>query len=175
MSWERALIGLSFVVALSAAGVVSIPRAQQDSASMTKEVTEKVEVGDEMNKIARRMAVVWFAGQADNRELALYELHEIHEVMEKIRDADPVEDGVHLAGVLAALEDTQLAALETAVKTGDRVEFERRYRETTHACNECHRIVNHAFIRIDIPNSPPVSNRRWDYTTKDADADVMRR
>lgn len=176
MTWERALIGLSFVAAVSAAGVVAIPAAPPETRPEQAVAAEQhhVEVGDEMNKIARRMAAVWFAGQAENRELALYELHEIGEVIEKISDANPVENGVHLAGVLEAIEGTQLAALKTAIESGDRSEFELRYRDTVHACNECHRIVDHAFIRIDIPTAPPVSNRRWNYTTKDADAAILR-
>jgi len=117
--------------------------------------------GDRMNSFARRFSGLWFAARSGNTDLAKYELHEMHEVIEGLEELNKVENGVNINGVLQALENTQLKALDEAIKSGDVAAFELAYRETIKACNSCHTSAAHAFIRIRVPQQPPVMNRLY--------------
>lgn len=117
------------------------------------------ELGDRMNTLARRFSAVWYAGRNGNKELAKYELHEMEEIIESVELLRPMENGVDVASVLAAVNETQLAAVEKAVEAGDVPAFEAAYKATMEACNACHVQSAHPFIRITIPEAPPVRNR----------------
>jgi len=134
---------------------------------------QKIMLGDEMHKLGRRMGALWYAGQAGNSELGLYELDEMFEVVETIVDADLVEEGVQLSGVLDALKRTQLVAVGDALERNDKVAFEAAYHDTIATCNGCHQSAQHAFIKIQVPTAPPAGNRAWDFDNKKALALLM--
>ena len=117
--------------------------------------------GDRMNSFARRFAGLWFSVHAGNTELAKYELHEMHEVIEGIEELNKVENGVNINGVLQALENTNLKAMNEAVASNDLIAFEKAYRDTVKACNSCHTSAAHAFIQIKVPEHPPIVNRNY--------------
>ena len=125
-------------------------------------VQEHGALGEKMNSFARRFAGLWYAGKAGNTALANYELKEMGEVIKDVQSMDKVENGVLLNGVIGALGNTQLKAVGTALDAKDPVAFERAYRETVKMCNACHVATAHEFIRIDIPERKPVTNRLYE-------------
>ncbi len=163
---------LSFLALAAAGHVVSgrIADAQPSADRVVIQVPAKVEIelGDEMHKLGRRMGVLWYAGQAGNTELGMYELHEMLEVINTIVEADPIENGVQLAGVLNGLKQTQLLAVGAALETRDKAAFEAAYQDTVATCNGCHQSIKHAFIKIQVPTAPPAGNRAWDFDNKKA-------
>ena len=73
----------------------------------------------------------------------------------------PEENGVKLAGVIEAFEQTQLSALKKAVDHRDVNEFNRNYTEAISVCNSCHQSTGRPFIIITEPTGLPVSNQQW--------------
>ncbi|MHC4955270.1 MAG: hypothetical protein ACYTGZ_15560 [Planctomycetota bacterium] len=196
MKAERLISGLSMALAVMAgiAATVAVGRAdaanqeldalRAQEAPMASAPAERVEeqkaspegpgFGERMNSFARRFAGLWYAGRSGNFELAKYELHEMEEVIEGIEPLQKVENGVNINGVLAALENTQLKAMEEAVEAKDKVAFEKAYRETMKACNACHTSSAHEFIRIGIPVRKPVVNRDYEPIAADTAPEVVK-
>jgi hypothetical protein len=57
--------------------------------------------------------------------------------------------------------DAPLSALGKAIEGKDRNEFRRAFDALTAGCNACHTAAAHAFIRIERPAQPPVSNQNF--------------
>ena len=86
-------------------------------------------------------AKLWFAGHANNWELASYELKKIKETIEEVKEtiveiqtAAPQWQRVPVGEMLAIL-DGALVNLDQAVKTKDAAKFDTAYHELTATCN----------------------------------------
>jgi hypothetical protein len=189
----RLFSGLSLTLAVAAglAAVVAVGRADaanedlhalqvQVAATAPARSVEALEehdegphLGERMNAFARRFAGLWYAGCSDNYELAEYEIHSMKEIVEWIEPLEKVENGVNVNGVLDALRNTQLKAMDDAVEAKDKPAFEAAYRETMKACNACHASSGHPFIRITIPERKPVANRIYE-PVPDAEPEVVK-
>src|SRR5690554_6925871 len=55
---------------------------------------DEVHLGAHMFEIGRRYATVWYAGEAGNKAMVDYQIHEIEEVVDELREAKPMEEGV---------------------------------------------------------------------------------
>ena len=152
------LLGVSFcalaALALSDAPVRAAPRRDRPAGS-------DFELGTAMSQFGQRINAVWYAAQAKNSALVDYELHEIGEVMEEIERAHPMEEGIDVAKMVKALLPTKLEALKKTVKAGNAAAFRVAYQETLDACNSCHTLTKHPFIRVVTPTSPPIGNLDW--------------
>ena len=171
----RILVSVAIAVSVTASAVAGwacykLNKTEPQPAApvaVAPEVEHEIELGDKMFTMARRFSSLWYAGENGNVELGLYELHEMHEVVEEIAEANPIENGVRIAGVLDAVERTQFEAMRKALVAKDPVGFKRAYHDTIEMCNSCHTSTKHTFIKIEVPNAPPMRNRRWDYTGED--------
>jgi len=187
MSMERTITTFSLILTIAAAlvamsAVERVETLQDDlherdmrMAAAPAEMPMPAEApefsfGDRMNSFARRFAGVWFAVHAGNTGLAEYELHEMHEVIEGIEELNKVENGVNISGVLQAMENTNLKAMNEAVAANDLVAFEKAYRDTVKACNSCHTSAAHEFIQIKVPEHPPIVNRNYGPLTEQPQA-----
>lgn len=153
------------VVSLMLAGVVlhdgmRSPEARLQAAPAVA-AAPVPELGEQMNSMARRFAMLWFAGQHGNRDLARYELHEMEEIIEGIAAVPRQKNGVDVPALVTVLGKSHLPQLEAAVDSGDQGRFEQAYRATMAACNSCHTAAGYGFIQIQIPTAPPVTNRAW--------------
>jgi hypothetical protein len=115
--------------------------------------------GEFMSATQMRHAKLWFAGDAQNWDLAAFELDEIKEGLEDATRLHPTHEGIPVAAMIKANLDAPLSGLAKAVETQDRNEFTRAFDVLTAACNACHTAAAHAFIKIKRPTAPPVSNQ----------------
>jgi len=95
---------------------------------------------------------LWFAGHADNWDLAAYELKEIRETVEDIGSFSPDWQGVPVGEMVKTL-GPNLDFLDQAIKAKDPVRFDTAFHELTETCNACHAAAGQAEIKIIEP--PP--------------------
>ncbi len=110
-------------------------------------------LGDLMNASMQvHHTKLWFAGHADNWDLAAYELKEIKETVEDIRTVSPNWHDIPVGQMVTVL-NSSLDALEKAVAAKDPVKFDAAYHELTAACNGCHEAAKQPEIKVIEP--PP--------------------
>lgn len=116
-------------------------------------------LGEFMSAIQLRHAKLWFAGQANNWELADYELDEMKEVLEDAAKFNPNYKKLPIAAMIKANMETPLADLAKAIGAKDSSRFAKAFDVLTEACNTCHAGTQRGFIRMQRPTAPPVSNQ----------------
>ena len=141
----------------------SLKRAQAELAS-AKDLAPGL--GEYMTTIQLHAGKLWFAAKALNWDLAQYELDELKETMEAAKALNAEKNGVKISGVLDSVLQTQVAELDKSIKTKSQSEFQKSYEEALSACNGCHTEAGFKFIHIVRPSAPPVTNQRWELTTK---------
>ncbi len=167
MTQTRALptVGVILAAVACALSLVALVDVRADDTDATEHV-DAAELGESMNTLARRFASLWFAMKFENRPLAEYELHEIEEVIEEITATPRIENGVDISPVLAEVNARSLGAVRSAIAADDFEAARRAYEATILACNSCHVMSRHEFIRIKVPTEPPVPNREFRPTPK---------
>jgi hypothetical protein len=141
----------------------SLKRAQTDLASAKESAPG---LGEYMTTIQLHAAKLWFAAKVSNWELAQYELDELKETMEAAKALNAEKNGIKISGVLDSVLQTQVALLDKSVKSKSATEFQKSYDETLSACNGCHTEAGFKFIHIVRPAAPPVTNQKWELSTK---------
>ena len=139
-------------------------KREQDELATIKEQTPGL--GEYMTTIQLHAGKLWFAAKASNWELAQYELDELKETMEAAKGLNAEKNGVKISGVLDSVLQTQVAQLAETIKQKNQSEFQKSYDETLSACNGCHTEAGYKFIHIVRPTAPPVTNQRWEPSTK---------
>ena len=118
-------------------------------------------VGEVMTGVQLHFAKLFYAAKAGNWNLANFEIDEVKENLENAAALRPEEKGVKLHGVVDAFEQTQIAAMDSAVSQHDLKTFRQNYSDAILVCNSCHRSTGRPFIIITEPTAPPVSNQQW--------------
>lgn len=118
-------------------------------------------VGDLMSNVQLHFAKLYYSAQAENWDLAAFELHELEENLEKAVRLRPQEKGVRLDGIYGAFKGTELEAMNRAIFSKDLASFGRAYEESMTVCNACHTATGRPFITITLPTGPPVTNQLW--------------
>ncbi len=116
-------------------------------------------IGEFMMATQVRHAKLWFAGKARNWKLAAYEIDEIKEGLEDASRLHPTLDGLPIAEMIKANTEAPLDDLSKAVEAKKSAEFIVAFDKLTAGCNACHTEAKHAFIKIERPTRPPVSNQ----------------
>src|SRR5262245_37833673 len=157
------LVGLSVWVSMLASEVSALnkDRARSNSTSADVESNPLPGLGEYMTTMQLHVGKLWFAGQANNWDLASYELDELREAMEAAQTLHAKKNSVDISGVLAATIEGQIRRVDEAVDKKSKKDFTRSYDEALSACNGCHEQSGHQFIKITRPTAPPVSNQRW--------------
>ena len=122
-------------------------------------------VGTIMSSVQLHFAKLYFAGKAQNWQLAEFELHEVEENLDKAVTLRPEEQGTNLVGLNDGFKQTQLAALNRAAQNKDWSAFQSAYTEAIGVCNGCHEETTRPFIVITVPAAPPVPNQQWEPPT----------
>lgn len=113
--------------------------------------------GEFMTSIQIHHAKLWFAGQNENWALADFEIHEIEEGIEDIQryqSARPESKELPMI-------NPELDSVLSAIDQKDKLAFDRTYNLLTHTCNTCHKVTNHGFIQIKIPDNEILSNQKF--------------
>lgn len=114
----------------------------------------------DMGRIQVYMEKLWHAGDAGNAELAEFYRHEIEEVLEDLAAAKIEKDG---HDITLRIEQMVLPVLEAWEERGMRLEsaFEGDYMGLVNACNSCHQVTDHAYIRIQKPERVQTTNQTF--------------
>jgi hypothetical protein len=121
-------------------------------------------LGTIMIEYGRRMGHLWFAEQADNWDLAQYQLREMREIQEVGETTRPAR-----APALKSFETQFLDPLEEQIQAKNKSQFETAYRSAIQGCNSCHGSQTSAdwpqgfaFIKVQVPTKSIWDIYKWD-------------
>jgi len=108
-----------------------------------------------------RHVKLWFAGQAENWELADYEVDELGEGFDDIVKYHPThkESPVAPKDAIPRMVTQPLKDLRAAIEKKDATAFVRAYDSLTAACNNCHQATNFTFNAVQTPATNPYPNQ----------------
>lgn len=92
---------------------------------------------------------------ARNGRLADFYLHELEATSEKIVENIESYDGQPISRLVQSMLLPAIEALEKPVKAGDWAGSDQGFEGLLQACNSCHQVTGHAFIRIAPAGSNP--------------------
>ena len=132
---------------------------QQKVDSLEKKIatTYKPGFGEFMSSIQVHHAKLWFAGQNQNWELANFELHEIAETLDAIKEYQTEREESKKVDMLKP----SLEAVKDAIDKRGPTLFNSSYLLLTNSCNNCHKAVNFGFNVVKVPEIPPFSNQAF--------------
>ncbi len=118
-------------------------------------------LGEMMSLQQMRHVKLWFAGQAENWELAAYEIDELGEGFDDIVKFHPTHKDSPVAprDAIPRMVTEPLKELRAAVDKKDSHAFERAYDSLTTSCNNCHRATNFGFNTVQTPATNPYPNQ----------------
>lgn len=154
----RTIVPLLLALSLLACNHASNEHALQtriDSLESKLANTYKPGFGEFMSSIQVHHAKLWFAGQSQNWKLADFEINEIKESLEGIKEYCTDRTETKSIDMIAPSMDS----LSNAIEHQDMAQFNKRYLVLTSNCNNCHHATNHAFNVIKVPSNPPFSNQ----------------
>jgi hypothetical protein len=123
-------------------------------------------LGEFMNQLSYRHGKLWFAGQAQNWELAAYELDEIKEGLADIGQYHPTHHEVK--GIPRQIEQHMTAPIiqtAQAIYNKNTIDFTAGYDALTAGCNACHQANGFSFNVIVTPETNNYSNQQFKLQT----------
>lgn len=118
-------------------------------------------LGDLMHALQLRHAKLWFAGTQGAWDLAAFELHEIHESLDRIARWHADNEEIPMAPSIKAYMQTGRYALDQSITRRNQLEFTSAFDRFTEGCNACHQAAKHGFIVIRRPTAEPYSNQQY--------------
>ena len=132
-------------------------QARIDSLEKKLAHTYKPAFGEFMSSIQIHHAKLWFAGMNQNWDLADFEMHEIAETIDAIKEYQTEREESKKVDMLKP----SLDAVNDAIKKKDAALFNSSYILLTNSCNNCHKAVNFGFNIVKVPDMPPFSNQAF--------------
>jgi hypothetical protein len=151
------LISLSTLFACNQANNSRALQTRIDSLESKLSHTYKPGFGEFMSSIQVHHNKLWFAGMNRNWKLADFEVHEIKESIDAIREYQSERKESQLTGMI----DPALDSINAAIQKQDASLFNSSYLLLTNTCNNCHRATNFEFNVVKIPEKPPFSNQAF--------------
>jgi hypothetical protein len=120
-------------------------------------------LGEIMSLQQMRHAKLYFAGQAENWDLAAYELDEIGEGFDDVLKYHPTHKDSPVApkDAIPRIVTEPLRQLKAAVDRKDSAAFGPAFDGLTTACNSCHEATNFGFNIVQTPTSNPYPNQQF--------------
>lgn len=160
------------LILLTAAMATACSGTTDDTASLRNQLTdlktkqaalEKTRyiphLGWAMVQVQTYHAKLYFAGAAQNWELAAYYTHELEEALEDVEKFHPEHEGVTVAELIKAMTIPRVEEVEKAVEQKDAVAFSAAFEKLTTSCNQCHQAAGKSMIRIQIPQNMGLPNQ----------------
>jgi hypothetical protein len=124
-----------------------------------------------MADVGYHFANLWFAGQKKNWPLAKFYLDETRSHLNWAVRLKPIRKtstglDIDLHGILQSLENTQLAAVRTAIEGKDTERFTAACRLTLEACYACHKTSEKPYLLLQIPEPPAAPIINFDANAK---------
>jgi hypothetical protein len=118
-------------------------------------------LGEMMTLQQMRHVKLWLAGEAENWDLASYELDELGEGFDDIVKFHPTHKDSPVApkDAIPRMMTEPIKELRAAVDKKDARMFAAAYDTLTAACNNCHQATNFGFNRVQKPAGNPYPNQ----------------
>jgi len=94
---------------------------------------------------------LYYAGQAENWKLAEFQANELRSGLARIGRTIPNYRNVNVDTAVASIFADRMTAVDTAIKAHDLKTFTTAFSEMTEACNDCHKGLEHPFLKIKVP------------------------
>jgi hypothetical protein len=162
---KELITGMGFCILLSCsqpAPDTGILQSRIDSLQRKIDNSYKPGLGEFMSGIQVHHAKLWFAGQAQNWSLSVFETKEIREAIDDIQmycTDRPETVSIHM--IKPALD-----SMDEAIKNKSISQFKSSYILLTNTCNDCHKATKHEFNVIQIPSTPPFTNQAFQNPSK---------
>lgn len=130
-------------------------RSKPDSMKKREEHAYRPGLGEFMSSIQVHHAKLWFAGINRNWPLADFEIHEIREAIDDIREYNQDRPEIGQLPMIEPVIDTVLRSIQLK----DEKLFRQTFTSLTATCNGCHQATEHGFNVVIIPTQPPYSNQ----------------
>ena len=136
---------------------ISKDKSAENLASQIQEIKDKYRpgLGEYMIGSQLHHSKLWVAGINGNWKLADYEVGEIKESIENIKQVETDRPEVKTINMI----DAPLDSLASAITQKDVGAFKKQFTLLTSTCNNCHTINKFEFNVITVPSAPPVSNQ----------------
>lgn len=143
-----------WMAALVLSGAFSAPAIAQDFKSPS--AGEYVpRLGDLMSAAQVRHQKLWFAGKAQNWELAAFELHQLKA---SLVEAAMLYSGIPVSNVTTL--EKPLQSVSDAIGAKDGRNFAKAMGDLTSGCNACHRSMDRGFVVMRLPtDQQPFGNQ----------------
>ena len=130
-------------------------QSQIDSLQTQINNAYKPGLGEFMSGIQVHHEKLWFAGNAQNWQLADFEIHEIMEAVDDIKKY--AADRPETKSII--MLQPAIDSLNNSIQQKNVQSFKQSFLMLTNSCNNCHKEVNYDFNKIKIPDTPPFSNQ----------------
>ena len=120
-------------------------------------------LGEIMTLQQMRHTKLWLAGQADNWDLANYEIKELREGFDDVLKFHPTHEESPVApkDAIPRIIDVPITDVQAAVEAKDKKVFEQKFDALTKGCNDCHNAMNFGFNVVQRPASNPYPNQNF--------------
>lgn len=119
-------------------------------------------LGTVMIEYGNRLARMSFAAQADNWDMAKYQLDEMVEIQEVGETTRPAR-----VPMLKAFEENYLQPLDAAILAKDKTKFDDAFSKTIEGCNACHAAStgtgwkSYQYVDVQAPKTDPAAYVDW--------------
>ncbi len=119
-------------------------------------------LGTVMIEYGNRLSRLWFAVNADNWDMAKYQLDEMTEIQEVGETTRPKR-----APALKAFEDGYLKSIDAAIAAKDKAAFTKAFDTAITGCNACHAAstgtnwTSYKYVEIQVPRINPATYIDW--------------
>ena len=151
------LLTVFIVTSILFIGIACTDTQTTDMAPVTEHHAEEAGIPliYHMSFISRYSMKLYFAGEAENWELADIYSHEIEEITKGIVDREEEHDGINIGELMGTLLLPQIEELELAIDSGDREMFLDRYNVMIQTCNQCHVASDYGAVKVTVPELNP--------------------
>ena len=132
-------------------------QAQVDSLNKKLAQTYRPGLGEFMMGIQVHHAKIWYAGKNQNWALANFEVGEIRETLEDVKQYCYDRPEVKSLPIIYPALDS----LDNAIKAKSLPLFDKSFILLTNSCNSCHQSTHHEFNVIKTPETPPFTNQEF--------------
>lgn len=94
---------------------------------------------------------LYYAAQAQNWTLAQFQATELRQGLGRIGQTIPNYRNVNVDTAVATIFADRMTAVDNAIKAHDSGAFTAAFAEMTEACNDCHKGLEHPFLKIKVP------------------------
>lgn len=106
-----------------------------------------------MSFINRYAEKLYFAGEAENWELADIYNHEVEEISENIVARGEMHDDTNISELMESMLLPQVERIKEAIDAGDREMFLNRYTVMIQTCNQCHTASDYGAVKVTVPET----------------------